>query len=100
DYPPTDDHLDDCAGYAAAIAQTGADAVEIWNEPNNRGFWASGPDPVKMARMQVAAFKAIKAAKPQTIVVTGGLTQVFDDPQTFFSRMLAADAAFIDSFDA
>jgi len=100
DYPPTDANIDDFGAYAAAIAQTGADAVEIWNEPNNRGFWASGPDPVKMAHMQVAAFKAIKAVTPDTPVITGGLTQVFDDPQTFFGKMIAADTHFIDSFDA
>lgn len=101
DFPPTDANIPDYAAYAAAIAaQTGADAIEAWNEPNNQGFWASGPDPVKMARMQVAAYRAIKAVSPKTVVITGGLTQVYAEPQTFFGKMIAADADFVRSFDA
>ncbi|HEY2584454.1 MAG TPA: cellulase family glycosylhydrolase [Tepidisphaeraceae bacterium] len=100
DFPPTDAHVADYAAYAAALAQAGADAIEVWNEPNNRAFWASKPDPARLAPMQVAAYRAIKAARPKAIVLTGGLTQVFDDPQTFFARLLAADPKFIDSFDA
>jgi hypothetical protein len=101
DYPPTDANIQDYAAYATAIAvQTDADAVEVWNEPNNRGFWASGPDPVKMAHMQVATYRSIKVVSPKTTVITGGLTQVYADPQTFFRKMIAADADFIKSFDA
>jgi hypothetical protein len=101
DYPPTDANIPGFAAYAATIAaQTDADAIEVWNEPNNSGFWTPGPDPVKMAHMQVAAYRAIKAARPKTIVITGGLTQVYADPQTFFAKMIAADADFIQSFDA
>jgi hypothetical protein len=100
DYPPTDANVPDFAAYAAALAQTDADAIEIWNEPNNRGFWKSGPDPAKMAHMQVAAYQAIKAVRPTAVVITGGLTQVFDDPQTFVGKMIAADPDFIKSFDA
>jgi polysaccharide biosynthesis protein PslG len=101
DFPPADANIPDYANYAAAIAaQTDADAIEVWNEPNNAGFWTSGPDPVKMARMQVATYRAIKAVKPKTIVITGGLTQVYAAPQTFFEKMIAADADFVKSFDA
>lgn len=101
DHPPTDEHLQDYADYAAAIAaQTDADAIEVWNEPNNAGFWAPKPDPVKMAHMQVAAYREIKAVRPKTPVITGGLTQVYSAPQAYFEKMLAADADFIKSFDA
>ena len=100
DYPPTSAHYADYAAYAAAIAtSTNPDAIEIWNEPNNQGFWQSGPDPVAMAHMQVAAYAAIKSASPSTLVVTGGLTQVPFQPQQFFAQMLAADAKLKDSFD-
>jgi hypothetical protein len=100
DYPPTSAHYADYAAYAAAIAtSTNPDAIEIWNEPNNKGFWSSGPDPVAMAHMQVAAYAAIKAASPATVVITGGLTQVTFQPQQFFSQMLAADPKLNDSFD-
>jgi hypothetical protein len=101
DYPPTDANIQDFAAYTAAIAsETGADAIEIWNEPNAAGFWASGPDPMKMAHLQIAAYSAIKAVRPQTIVITGGLTEVYLAPQTFFKNMIAADPQFIKSFDA
>ena len=46
---------------------------EIWNEPNLRGFWATGPDPAAYAELPKATYPAVKQADPNATVVTGGL---------------------------
>ena len=46
---------------------------EIWNEPNLRYFWASGPDPAAYVQLLKASYPAVKAADPNAVVVTGGL---------------------------
>ena len=51
----------------------GADAWELWNEPDSQEFWAGGADPPAYAALLRAAYPAIKAAQPSDIVVTGGM---------------------------
>ena len=46
---------------------------EVWNEPNLRGFWATGPDPAAYAQLLKATYPAVKQADPNAMVVTGGL---------------------------
>ena len=58
---------------ALAARVPGADAWELWNEPNSTGFFAGAPDPARYAGMLRAAYPAIKAAQPSDAVVTGGL---------------------------
>jgi hypothetical protein len=50
----------------------GADAWELWNEPDGSEFWLDGPDPARYAAMVRAAYPAIKAVQPGDVVVTGG----------------------------
>nr|MBA2712044.1 cellulase family glycosylhydrolase [Rubrobacteraceae bacterium] len=47
-------------------------AYEVWNEPNLKRFWSTGPDPVEYAAMLRAAYPVIKAADPEAKVVFGG----------------------------
>jgi hypothetical protein len=46
---------------------------QVWNEPNIRAFWATGPDPAAYARLLESAGKAIHTADPGAEVVTAGL---------------------------
>lgn len=96
--PPDDAHIPDFGAFTAGVAQADVDAVEVWNEPNNAGFWTGTLDPARMARMQIAAYQAIKALRPEVPVITGGLTQVAYQPQDYFEAMLAV-ASFAHSFD-
>ena len=51
----------------------GADAWELWNEPDSAQFWGGAPDPAAYAAHLRAAYPAIKAVQPSDIVVTGGM---------------------------
>jgi len=111
-YPPTADHMQDYAAYAAGLATHGADAVEIWNEPNNLySFFLPKPDVNIYAKMQIAAYPAVKKANPAIPVITGGMTPYGDlnntsdanvkisAPVNYFKAAMAIPG-FKDSFDA
>jgi hypothetical protein len=67
---------------------------QVWNEPNIRAFWATGPDPQAYVHMLDAVGSAIRAADPGAEIVAGGLPladngiSIFD----FVSGMYAAGA--------
>jgi hypothetical protein len=46
---------------------------QIWNEPNLRAFWPSGPDPAEYTRLLQAGHDGIKASDPTAEIVTAGL---------------------------
>jgi hypothetical protein len=78
---------------------------EIWNEPNLRGFWASGPDPAAYTALLQASYPAVKAGDPDGLVITGGLAPagVRDadryPPLDFLKEMYAAGAhGYFDAF--
>lgn len=59
------------ANFVAQVAQAGADAIEIWNEPNidrewPRGFIHGG----NYTELLRASYNAIKAVHPSTIVIS------------------------------
>ena len=47
---------------------------EIWNEPDENGFWHPTPDAAKYTAMLKAAYSAIKQADPGATVVAGPTT--------------------------
>jgi uncharacterized protein YraI len=60
------------AGFAAGLAAAGADAIEIWNEPNLDREWPAGQiDPAMYTRLLAASYNAIKAQNPNTLVISG-----------------------------
>jgi hypothetical protein len=79
--PPNSD-----ADFATALVEAakyfksiGVTAMEVWNEQNLSGFWtgtAATDDAYrgKYCRMMAAAYPRIKAAVPDMIVVSGGLS--------------------------
>jgi polysaccharide biosynthesis protein PslG len=88
---------------AARYGSMGADYFEIWNEPNISEFWSPTPNPAAYTADLVAAYAAIKAADPSSVVISAGLspagnTSTSIDPVTFFADMYADGAQ--GSFDA
>ena len=75
DTSPLPEYVPQFAAYAAGMVQHGADAVEIWNEPN-WGFWKPAPDAKAWANLVVASYDAVKAVNPAIPVVTGGTCSV------------------------
>ncbi len=60
------------AKYVAFLASNGADAIEVWNEPNIDREWPNGQvSGASYTRLLAAAYNAIKAANPSTIVISG-----------------------------
>lgn len=60
------------ASHVAALAAQGADAIEIWNEPNlDREYGYGKVDPANYVNMLHDAYGAIKAVNPNTLVIGG-----------------------------
>jgi hypothetical protein len=73
-FPPSRAFDSEWAEFAREVAWRFPDAlIEIWNEPNLKSMWSSGPDPERFADLAVTAHSAIKSVSPQTKVVLGGL---------------------------
>ena len=96
-------YIADFAQYVAHLASQGADAIEVWNEPNIDREWPTGQiDGARFTRLLAAAYNAIKAANPSTIVISGAPAptgaeaafpgQVVNDDR-FMQQMAAAGAA-------
>jgi hypothetical protein len=84
------------AGWVAArYGPRGVHVYEIWNEPNLRGFWPSGPDPREYAHMLVPASAAVRRGDPSATVLNGGLAQ---SDARFLAGLYAAGAG--RTFDA
>lgn len=70
--PPLPEFYDRFARYVAELVRHGADAVEIWNEPN-AGFWKPQPDAKAWAKLIALSYDAVKAVDPKIPVITGGV---------------------------
>ncbi len=91
------------AEYVAYLAELGADAIEVWNEPNIDREWTRGRvHGANYARLLQAAYPAIKAANPDTLVVSGapaptgffaGCAAGGCDDNVFMAQMAAAGVA-------
>lgn len=69
-----DAYLDDYAAFLGDVAELGVDAIEVWNEMNLDREWPTGQiDPKRYAVMLQKAYTEIKAANPDTMVITGAL---------------------------
>ncbi len=95
-----DSYIQSYADFVATVAFHGADAIEIWNEPNIDREWPGhllgGENYTKLLK---ASYQAIKTKNGNTLVVSGapspvGFSQegrVIDD-SVFFGQMAAAGA--------
>ncbi len=98
-----DGYVADFAEYVAYLASQGADAIEIWNEPNIDREWPAGQvSGANYTRMLKAAYEAIKAVNPETLVISGapaptgffgGCAWGGCDDNVFMAQMANAGAA-------
>ncbi|MCC6615473.1 MAG: cellulase family glycosylhydrolase [Anaerolineae bacterium] len=76
DAPPDD--LADFAAYCTAIAERyrgRIDGYQIWNEPNLSREWGNRPpDAAGYVQLLAACSNAIRAADPEAILISGGLS--------------------------
>jgi hypothetical protein len=62
---------DEFASWVAGLAAAGADAIEVWNEPNIDREWAVGHiSPQAYVNLLCKSYNAIKAANPGTAVIS------------------------------
>lgn len=66
--------FDQLAAFMGSLAQAGADALVVWNEMNIDREWPNGQiSPANYVQMLQKSYVAIKAANPNTMVISGGL---------------------------
>jgi hypothetical protein len=59
------------SAWAANLARAGADAIEVWNEPNIDREWQIGQiNPAAYTQLLCSAYSAIKAANPNSAVIS------------------------------
>jgi hypothetical protein len=86
-YYPNAAHMTDWQRYIRGLIEHGADAIEVWNEPNNAPAFITSPascrvsgsatcvDPAAQAGLQRNTYDFVKANWPTTVqVITGGAT--------------------------
>jgi len=67
-----DGYIQQYASWLAGIAAAGADAIEVWNEPNIDREWPTGQiSGAAFANLMAAAYPAIKNANAGTMVISG-----------------------------
>lgn len=93
------------ASFVGQLAAAGADAIEVWNEPNLDREWANGQiNGANYVSLLAPAYNAIKAANPATIVISGapaptgfagaaGCIPALCNDDVFMQQMAAAGAA-------
>ena len=65
-------YFEQFAAFVGGVAAQGADAIEVWNEMNIDREWPAGSiDPGRYTEMLRLAYNAIKAANPNTLVISG-----------------------------
>lgn len=91
--------------YLVALANDGADAIEVWNEPNLAREWPAGSiNGESYVALLQKAYNAIKAAQPGVIVISAspaptgafgaaGCTDQGCNDDTYYRQMAVAGAA-------
>jgi hypothetical protein len=68
-------------------------AWQVWNEPDIRAWWRTGPDPVAYLRLLRDAHAGLKAGDPSSEVVLAGLSLASLPRDGFLGRLYALGAA-------
>lgn len=67
-----DSYIGSFADFLGGVAALGADAIEVWNEPNIDREWPAGSiNGGTYTQMLARAFNAIKSRNPNTLVISG-----------------------------
>jgi hypothetical protein len=100
-----DGYAQEYNSFVAQLAASGADAIEVWNEPNIDREWPAGQiNGANYTRLLAGAYNAIKGANSNTIVISGapaptgffgaaGCTDQGCNDDVFMQQMAAAGAA-------
>jgi uncharacterized protein YraI len=65
-------YADRYAGFVGGLAALGADAIEVWNEPNIDREWPAGQiSPASYTSLLAVSYNAIKANNRGTVVISG-----------------------------
>ncbi len=96
-------YMERYAAFVGGLAARGADAIEIWNEPNIAREWPAGQiSPALYTDLLRVSYNAIKGANPNTMVISGapaptgffgGCSGAGCDDNLFLAGMAAAGAA-------
>jgi len=92
------------ADFAGGLAALGADAIEVWNEPNIDREWPAGQiNGARYTELLAVAYNAIKGRNPNTLVISGapaptgffggGCAEGGCDDAPFLRQMAEAGAA-------
>ena len=82
-----DGYVADYSQYVAGLASLGADAIEIWNEPNISREWPAGQvNGANYTRLLAQASNAIRNASGSTLIISGAPA-----PTGFFGAAGCAD---------
>jgi len=66
-----EDYVEEYITWVSSLAAAGADAIEVWNEPNIDREWTPGHiSPEAYTALLCSAYDAIKAANPDTVVIS------------------------------
>ena len=99
-----DGYVANFSSYLAGLASFGADAIEVWNEPNIDREWPAGQiNGANYTRMLASASNAIRNASAKTLVISGapaptgyfgaaGCTANGCNDDVFMQQMAAAGA--------
>lgn len=105
-------YFNDYANFVGGAAALGADAIEVWNEPNLDREWATGYiDGAYYTQLLARAYNAIKANNPGTVVISAalaptgaegafGLDRVWNDDRFLRSMASAGAASYMDCVGA
>src|SRR4051794_21757035 len=79
-YPPGASHLDAWRDAIQTLARRypRLAAIEVWNEPNLKMFWSSGPDPRRYATLVEEAYDAARAVGSGVAILGGALSAASD----------------------
>src|SRR6202166_1522206 len=85
------------AQVAARYAPAGVRMFEIWNEPNNAGFWSPKPSAAAYTADLKAAYASINHVDPAALVLSAGLAPEVNDGTNInaitFLKSMYADGA-------
>lgn len=67
-------YFESYAAYVGGLAALGADAIEVWNEPNLDREWPNGQlDPAWYTQLLAQSYNAIKSRNGNTYVISAAL---------------------------
>jgi hypothetical protein len=94
--PRTDDQLEAFSRYVKAVAshlKGKPVALEVWNEPNFKGFWPPAPSAQEYGQLLRVAIAAIRSVNPDATIITAGLAGWNDGKWEYLADLIRSGAA-------